>query len=159
MSEELSADQTWKGGKTASHSMWMKKIILQSSEHGNYFSVNYIPSWGFTTSDTNNSAFNKRKEIYDRYGVDDGRIANSHIGKPDLPSSSDRVNASRPILSYLPDSPLESPTAFDANDSASNQRNKVDKGYGNGNGFGMVNSLTTDSIENEYWKSTMYEFS
>ncbi|KAH7857333.1 hypothetical protein Vadar_011426 [Vaccinium darrowii] len=96
----------------------------------------------FTTSDTKNSAFDRRNEIYDCYRVNDCRIADSHCGKPDLPSTSemDRVNTLRSILSPHPNSRFESPTASDMKNSASNQRYEVFKGYGYANRFGMGNS-------------------
>ncbi|KAF7123788.1 hypothetical protein RHSIM_Rhsim12G0160600 [Rhododendron simsii] len=87
-----------------------------------------------TTSDTKNSAFNQKNELYE-----DSYISNSHISKPDLPSTSEenRLNISRSILSTHPDSGLNSLMASGVKNLASNQRNEVSKGYDNSNGFPM----------------------
>ncbi|XP_058194329.1 uncharacterized protein LOC131311029 isoform X2 [Rhododendron vialii] len=92
-----------------------------------------------TTSDTKNSAFYQKNELYECYTVNDSCISNSHISKPDLPSTSEdnRLNTSRSILSTHPGSGLNSLTASGVKNSASNQRNEVSKGYGNSNGFPM----------------------
>lgn len=93
----------------------------------------------FTTSNTKNSAFNQKNELYECYSANASCILNTHIGKPDLSSTSEenRLNTSRSILSTHPDSELDSLTASGVKNSASNQRNEVSNGYGNSNGFAM----------------------